>query len=106
METYKYRFEQSVPAQEMEDTFMLALLAVESLHGRSRVRMESRFNVDKKNRACSIDAATKVGCDLASIFTGFATKEYGEHAVMIDRESISSGCACNGKATSVVEVTV
>ena len=24
METYKYRFDQSVPAQDLEDTFMLA----------------------------------------------------------------------------------
>ena len=63
METYKYRFDQSVPAQDLEDTFMLALLAVESIYGHSRVRMESRFNLDKQNRTCFIDAATKVGCD-------------------------------------------
>ena len=31
-DTYKYRFDESVPAQELEDTFMLAMLAVESLH--------------------------------------------------------------------------
>jgi len=37
MEHYTYRFAPDVPAQEMEDTFMLALLAVESLYGHSRV---------------------------------------------------------------------
>jgi hypothetical protein len=42
---------------------MLALLAVESIYGHSRVRMESRFNLDKQNRTCFIDAATKVGCE-------------------------------------------
>ena len=96
METYKYRFDQSVPAQDLEDTFMLALLAVESMYGHSRVRMESRFNLDKQNRTCFIDAATKVGCDLASIFTGFATKEYGERSVLIERTQ-PSGCACASK---------
>lgn len=106
MGTYKYRFDQSVPAQDLEDTFMLALLAVESMYGHSRVRMESRFNLDKQNRTCSIDAATKVGGDLASIFTGFATKEYGERAVMIDREPAGGGCACNAKAPSAMEVAV
>lgn len=30
---YKYHFDESIPGQEMEDTFMLAMLAVESLHG-------------------------------------------------------------------------
>jgi hypothetical protein len=92
-DTYKYRFDESVPAQELEDTFMLAMLAVESLHGRSRVRMESRFNLDKARRTCVIDASTDVGSDLARIFTGFATKEYGERSVLIERTQ-PSGCAC------------
>jgi len=93
---YKYRFDESVPAQELEDTFMLAMLAVESLHGRSRMRMESRFNLDKARRTCVIDASTDVGSDLARIFTGFATKEYGERSVLIERTQ-PSGCACASK---------
>jgi hypothetical protein len=97
-ETYKYRFDpEAVPAQDLEETFMLALLAVESLHSRSRVRMEGRFNIDKHNRTCTIDAATPVGRDLACIFTGFATSEYGERAVRIERIA-SSGCACASNA--------
>ena len=87
MEHYTYRFASDVPAQEMEDTFMLALLAVESLYGHSRVRMESRFTVDKEKRTCLIETMTQIGSDLAKIFTGFATKEYGERAVMIDRKN-------------------
>jgi hypothetical protein len=107
-DTYKYRFDESVPAQELEDTFMLAMLAVESLHGRSRVRMESRFNLDKARRTCVIDASTDVGSDLARIFTGFATKEYGERSVLIER-SQPSGCACASKhraAPAVAEAGV
>jgi len=92
-ENYRYKFDQSVPGQELEDTFMLALLAVESLHGHSLVRMEARFSLDKDARTCVIDATTKVGSDLASIFTGFATKEYGERAVFIEREG-ENHCAC------------
>ncbi len=84
-ETYKYRFDQTVQAQDLEDTFMLALLAVESLHSRSRVRMEGQFKIDKNNCTFIIDAATTVGRDLARIFTGFVTCEYGDHAVHIKR---------------------
>jgi hypothetical protein len=47
--------------------------------------MESRFNLDKARRTCTIDASTDVGSDLALIFTGFATKEYGERSVLIER---------------------
>jgi hypothetical protein len=68
--------------------------------------MESRFNLDKARRTCVIDASTDVGSDLARIFTGFATKEYGERAVMIDREPAGGGCACNAKAPSAMEVAV
>jgi hypothetical protein len=58
--------------------------------------MESRFNLDKSSRTCVIDASSDVGSDLARIFTGFATKEYGERSVMIER-SQPSGCACASK---------
>ena len=84
-DTYKYRFDESVPAQELEDTFMLAMLAVESLHGRSRVRMESRFNLDKARRTCVIDASTDAGYDLKRIFTVFAVEKYGAHSVKIEQ---------------------
>jgi predicted site-specific integrase-resolvase len=58
--------------------------------------MESRFNLDKARRTCVIDASTDVGSDLARIFTGFATKEYGERSVLIERTQ-PSGCACASK---------
>ena len=84
---YRYQFNKEiVPAQEMEDTFMLALIAVESLHGRSRVRMEGCFKLDRDCRTCRIDATAQLGSDLARIFSGFATREYGEDAVMINRD--------------------
>ena len=99
-ETYKYRFDQkTVPARDMEDTFMLALLAVEGLHSRPRVRMEVGFVIDKPNRTCIINAVTPVGRDLARIFTGFATCEYGERAMRIERIA-PSGCACSSKANT------
>jgi hypothetical protein len=88
-DTYKYRFDESVPAQELEDTFMLAMLAVESLYGHTRVRIESRFNLDKARHTCMIDAGTDVGRDISRIFTGFAICEFGEKAFKVwsvDRE--------------------
>jgi hypothetical protein len=95
-ESFHYRFAESVPEQELEETLMLAVLAVESLHGRSRVRMESRFNLDKAGRTCVIDASTDVGRDLARIFTGYSVREYGERSVRIEL-SQTSGCTCASK---------
>ena len=82
--TYKYRFDQAVQARDLEDTFMLALLVVECLHSRSCVRMESKFKIDNHNRMCIIDAASTVGHDLARIFAGFLTCEYGERAIRLE----------------------
>lgn len=83
-QTYEYRFDTAIPVQELEDTFMLSLIAVESVFGHSRVRMDARFEFDRKNRRCRIDCSNEVGLQLARIFTGYATREYGEGAVQID----------------------
>ena len=92
---YTYRFDNMVPVQELEGTLMLALLAVESLHGRSSVRMMGdRFNLNKHARTCMIDAATPVGSDLAKIFTGLATMEYGEDAVHITQSDHAHNTDC------------
>ncbi len=83
--SYRYRFARAVPARDIEETLTLALMAVESLHGRARVRMDGRFRLDKDRRICLIDAGTRIGADLAKIFTGYVTREYGEKAVDISR---------------------
>lgn len=95
---YRYRFARTVPARDIEETLMLALMAVESLHGRARLRMDGRYRFDKEQHVCEIDASTKVGADLAEIFTGYATREYGDDAVAIKQEATpgekTGKCSC------------
>ena len=99
---YRYRFARTVPVRDIEETLMLALMAVESLHGRARLRMDGRYRFDKKQRLCEIDATTKVGADLAEIFTGYATREYGDDAVAIKQEDAPEKthdkCSCAATA--------
>lgn len=100
---YRYRFDRAVPASEIEETLMLALIAVESLHGRARLRMDGRYRFDKKQHACEIDASTEVGADLAKIFTGYATQEYGDDAVAI-KQKVTPGektSKCSGTARGI-----
>lgn len=101
-QTYKYRFDPQVPAREFEETFCLALLATESLHGPSLVRMDCKFKVDKENRMITVDASTRTGSDLAKIFTGLCEREFGISAVIIEREG--SGCACASKLNAAASV--
>jgi len=84
-EIYRYRFADSVSMQEVEETLLLSIVAVEALHGRSRVNLDAEFTLDEKQRGCEVDAGNEVGCDIARIFTGLLTTEIGESAFSVDR---------------------
>ena len=84
-EVYKYRFSKSVPLRDVEETLLLAVLAAESLHGQSRVRLDAAYRLDHAKRACVIDAGTDVGRDITRIFTGLAIREFGQDAFEVER---------------------
>lgn len=95
-EVYRYVFGPGVPFAEVIATLDLALIAVESLHGESRSRLDARFTDDPTKRAVAIDASTPVGQALNQLFTGFARREFGESAFKVDRvpdRPVSSGAA-------------
>ncbi len=82
---FRYRFSKSIPMQDVEDALMLAALAVESLHGRSELRLSAKFWLNRKTRKCEIDAGTEVGIHIARIFTGFITDGFGEQCFHVER---------------------
>ena len=84
-EIYCYRFCQTCPAREIEETIQLAVLAAECLHGPSRVRLEASYCMDEAKNACVINATTDVGRDIARFFTGFAIREFGEESFTVRR---------------------
>ncbi|MCP4594527.1 MAG: hypothetical protein GY842_27665 [bacterium] len=84
-EIYRYGFSPSVPPDEIEGTLLLAVLATESLHGESHVRLDASYCFDADMRSCVIDAGTDVGRDICRMFTGFATREYGERSFSVRR---------------------
>ena len=84
-ELYRYNFDSKIPIQDVEESLLLAVLAAESLHGRSLVRLDASFCLDPKKRSCVVDAATEVGRAIARIFTGFLSREFGEEAFRVER---------------------
>lgn len=84
---YKYEFSVDIPIQDVEQSLDLSVLTAESLHGRPQVRLDASFYLDREQRACIIDAGTEVGRNIASIFTGFLTSEFGEEAFKVKRIS-------------------
>jgi len=82
---YRYLFTAELPLEEIEATVLLALFAVESLHGEAQVRLDAAHHLDKKQRACVIDAGTPVGQDLNRVFIGFLSREFGADAFRVER---------------------
>ena len=75
---YHFRLDSDIPIEEIENTLMLALVAVNSLHGVTRVRLDCQFVLDKKRRHVLVDGNTPVGRCFARILAGFADYAYGE----------------------------
>jgi hypothetical protein len=89
-EILRYTFAASVCMREVEETLLLAVLAVESLFGESTVRLDASYSVDAPRRVCVIDASTEVGRSLSRVFTGFITREFGSDAFCIHRGDSAS----------------
>ena len=85
----RYRFTKSVPMREADDSLMLAVLAAEGNCGRSSVRLDASFTLDKTKRTCVIDVTTEVGQQISRIFTAFVTKQFGEESFAVEQGSTS-----------------
>lgn len=84
-------FDPTVPLDEINGTLQLSLMAVESLHGVDRLRLEPPPHLFHRERTCVIDTSTKVGRTTASIFLGYARREFGNAAVIVS--SLTKGAA-------------
>jgi hypothetical protein len=82
---YRYSFSNKLDIQDIEDSLLLAVFVAECLHGRSRMRLDASFNLEKKKRSCQIDAGTEVGSCIARIFTGFLIREFSEANFRVER---------------------
>ena len=86
---YKYTFAPPVDMQDIEASFLLAVLATESLHGESQVRLEAKHTMDVDRRTCVIDAGNPVGRDLNRLFVKFVGREFGEDAFTVREVPVS-----------------
>ena len=97
---YRYNFHGNIPITEAEESLMLAVLAAEGIFGRSRVRLEASFLLDKAKRSCVIDATAEVGSHISRIFNSFLARQFGEAAFTVkqaDRSSITGGMTPEAK---------
>lgn len=81
---YRYRFSQDASAEAIESSLVLAIMAVESLHGNAQTRLDAAHSFDAANLMCVIDASTPVGEDFSRIFTGFVLREFAEDSFEVE----------------------
>lgn len=89
--TYDYQFEAGTDMSQVEDSLMLAAMAAEGLHGRSRVQLEGAFECDCAGRTAQVDASTEVGGAIARIFTALLAATIGEPAFRVERAAEVAG---------------
>jgi hypothetical protein len=77
-ELYRYNFDSKVPIRDVEESLLLAVLAAESLHGRSLVRLDASFCLDSHKRSCVVDAATEVGRPSPASSPAFSPESSGK----------------------------
>jgi hypothetical protein len=82
---YRYSFKRHIDIHDVQDTLTLAIIGAENLHGRARLRLDGWWRLDRQRRQCIIDASTQVGRDIARLFTGYLSREFGEAAFSVTR---------------------
>ena len=76
----RFIFVPTVSIDEVGGTLQLAQLAAASLHGPERVELEAHPQIDRAQRAVTIDTTSEAGRTVALIFLGYVRREFGERA--------------------------
>jgi len=75
---YRLTFEIPVDIEAVEETLLLAILAVGCLYGDAAVRLDAGYAIDADARVVVLDGSTDIGRAVARIFIGFCSREFGD----------------------------
>jgi len=75
---------------DVETSLALAALAVESLEGRARFKLEAKYGFSAGERSAEVGADTDLGESIARIFTGYLTLLVGERGFRVERTPVEA----------------
>lgn len=84
-QVYHFEFKPGLDLREIRRSLDLAALAAEILHGADAVRLDGKHRFDGRARRCLIDGRGTPGRDIARLFTGFMTREFGPRSFRVLR---------------------
>lgn len=82
---YRLAFEAPVDMEAVEETLLLAILAVGCLYGEAAVRLDAGYAIDADARVVVLDGSTDIGRAVARVFIGFCTREFGDDTFAVVR---------------------
>lgn len=84
---YRITFTIPVDMEAVEETLLLAILAVSCLHGEAAVRLDAGYAINTRERVVVLDASTDIGIAVTRVFIGFCTREFGDEVFGVARAS-------------------
>ena len=81
----KFTFYVEPDPEDIEADLALALFAAECLHGKPRVRLETRYLVGPDGQSCVLEVSGPAGESAAQVFTGLAAARYGEEGMSVSQ---------------------
>ena len=84
LHAYRYTFNDDIKHADILETYDLARLAIESIYGDARVRLESRYEHDSDTRTIWIIGNYEIGNTLNLVFVGFASREFGAGSFVVE----------------------
>ena len=81
----RIRYGDDVDMDQAGELLVMAVLAAESVYGRSALRLDARFVLDEDRRRCVVDTGSPLGRDIALVYIGFLVREYGDEAIGVER---------------------
>lgn len=79
----KFKFTKGIDKKIIEAQIAIAIIAVESTFGQSKVRINAAY--DLIGRTMIIDVSSDVGEQIAQVFTGLITHQFGEEKFSVER---------------------
>lgn len=81
---YRFAFSATPDMAEVEQTLLMAVLAVSCLHGPAAVRLDAGYALDHDKRILLVDASTPVGRDVTRVFAGLCAHEFGDGSFRVE----------------------
>ncbi len=79
----RFKFAKGIDKKLIEAQIAIAIIVAESTFGQSKVRINAAY--DLVGRSVIIDVSSDVGEQIAQVFTGLITHQFGEDKFSVER---------------------